>query len=81
MEGLYPENTVRCKYEWKYLLSALKKDVEVYSLFQENVLQLEQWDCDVVENAAKLKSNQIISHRDLDPKNIMWKNDVPYKSV
>ena len=78
VEGLYPENTVRCKYEWKYLLSALKKDVEVYSLFQENVLQLEQWDCDVVENAAKLKSNQIISHRDLDPKNIMWKNDVPY---
>ncbi|MBT9705776.1 hypothetical protein [Eubacterium ramulus] len=40
VEGLYPENTVRCKYEWKYLLSALKKDVEVYSLFQENVLQL-----------------------------------------
>lgn len=78
MEGLYPENTVRCKYEWKYLLSALKKDVEVYSLFQENVLQLEKWDCDVVENAAKLKSNQIISHRDLDPKNIMWKNNVPY---
>lgn len=32
----------------------------------------------MVENAAKLKSNQIISHRDLDPKNIMWKNDVPY---
>ena len=69
---------MRCKYEWKYLLSALKKDVEVYSLFQENVLQLEKWDCDVVENAAKLKSNQIISHRDLDPKNIMWKNNVPY---
>ena len=32
----------------------------------------------VVENAAKLKCNQVISHRDLDPKNIMWKIDVPY---
>ena len=32
----------------------------------------------MVENAAKLKNNQIISHRDLDPKNIMWKNNVPY---
>ena len=32
----------------------------------------------MVENAAKLKCNQVISHRDLDPKNIMWKIDVPY---
>lgn len=78
VEGLYQENTVRCRYEWKNLLSALKKEYEVYSLFQENILQLEKWDYDVVENAAKLKSNQVISHRDLDPKNIMWKNDVPY---
>ena len=78
VEGLNPENTVRCRYEWKNLLSALKKEDEVYSLFLENILQLEQWDCDVVENATKLKSNQVISHRDLDSKNIMWKNDVPY---
>ena len=78
VEGLYRENTVRCRYEWKHLLSALKKENEVYLLLQENILQLKQWDCDVVENAAKLKKNQVISHRDLDPKNIMWKNDVPY---
>lgn len=78
VEGLYPENTVRCKYEWKNLLSALKKEDAVYSILQENILQLEQWDCNVVENAAKLKSDQAISHRDLDPKNVMWKNGSPY---
>ena len=46
VEGLYPENTVRCKYEWKNLLSALRKEDEVYLFLQENILQLEQWDCE-----------------------------------
>ncbi|WP_448916631.1 phosphotransferase [Eubacterium ramulus] len=85
LHKMYYVLTNQGKYAVKALSSdvmnkpdALRKEDEVYLFLQENILQLEQWDCDVVENAAKLKCNQVISHRDLDPKNIMWKNDVPY---
>lgn len=37
-----------------------------------------RWDRDVVTGLHEASQNQVISHRDLDPKNVMWKNDAPY---
>ena len=37
-----------------------------------------RWDRNVVTGLYEASQNQVISHRDLDPKNVMWKNDAPY---
>jgi Ser/Thr protein kinase RdoA (MazF antagonist) len=33
---------------------------------------------EIITNSAKFGDNQVISHRDLDPKNVIWVGEVPY---
>ena len=51
---------------------------EVISVLQENIADIMRWDRDAVTGLHEASQNQVISHRDLDPKNVMWKNDAPY---
>lgn len=43
----------------------------------ENINNLYDWTAQANESAKLLASNMVISHRDLDPKNVMWIQDNP----
>ncbi len=82
VEGVKPEADVGIMYPWKeYLSMAENKNLkqaewfEVYQDALEDVLQLNKSAC---EAQHKLANKQVISHRDLDPKNIMWQGEIPF---
>lgn len=70
---------IRGEYDWKMLLERAKQcNAECYSVLQENLADIMRWDNHVVSALSEVSQDQVISHRDLDPKNIMWKNDELY---
>ncbi len=69
----------RTNYDWAGLLEkAEQRNPECYSVLRESIDDLIRWDEHVVRGMPQVKQTQVISHRDLDPKNVMWKNDAPY---
>jgi len=69
----------RDEYDWNMLLGKAQQcNTECYLVLQENLADIIRWDNHVVSGFGEVSQNQVISHRDLDPKNIMWKNDEPY---
>lgn len=62
--------------EWKQMISLCRDDA-----CKEMMLSLLpcilQWERKGYESALKLATEQVISHRDLDPKNVMWKGMWP----
>lgn len=64
--------------EWDYYLKkGQQASSEWAELFKEHIDKLYEWDAKSKEAAAVLFSETIISHRDLDPKNVMWYQDSP----
>ncbi len=79
VDGIEKSQDSRAKYDWMgFLEKAQKYNVECYSILQENMADILRWENQVVHGQQKVKQNQVISHRDLDPKNVMWENDAPY---
>lgn len=73
------KQNIRKPYNWDFLLEeARKQKVEWYLLFENNLFKIKQWDKEACDSAVKLLDHQVISHRDLDPKNVIWKNGAPY---
>jgi len=65
IEGIIPETEVRKEYDW--------------SLLEDEYLpELTELDAEVVRALKVMSSHQVISHRDLDPKNVMWQSGKPY---
>lgn len=66
-------------YQWEYLLQQAKvKNPECYELLQEHFSDIIRWNENVLTGWAEISANQVISHCDLDPKNVMWKENNPY---
>lgn len=66
-------------YKWKVYLEKARKEHEAcYVLLKENLPDIVKWDEGVVNNLSKLSQCQVISHRDLDPKNVLWKDNMSY---
>lgn len=69
----------RAEYGWNMLLEKAKKDnAECYLMLRESLTDVMRWDKHAVSGLREVLQHQVISHRDLDPKNVMWKNDEPY---
>lgn len=63
---------------WKYYLNmGEESNLEWTNILRENIINLYNWSTQANESAKLLSSNMIISHRDLDPKNVMWIEDTP----
>lgn len=72
-------NHIRDEYDWNLFIEKTKQcNAEVHSVLQENLADIMRWDRNVVIGLHEASQNQVISHRDLDPKNVMWKKDAPY---
>lgn len=77
--GMEKSRDCRIVYDWNMLLEkARQSNTKCFSVLEENIADIIRWDEHVVSALQQLSENQVISHRDLDPKNIMWKNDKPY---
>ncbi len=79
VDGIEKSFDSRAKYDWKGLLEKAQQcNAECYSLLQESMTDILRWDNQVVDGQQQVKQNQVISHRDLDPKNVMWEKDTLY---
>jgi len=63
--------------DWKkYLDLSLNLNHEWVSLFKSNISDLYRWN-EKAKKADSYLSEKVISHRDLDPKNVLWENKSP----
>ncbi|MDP5276309.1 phosphotransferase [Chengkuizengella axinellae] len=60
-----------------YLHKGKESNSEWVKLLLENMKKLKSWTKITNESVKLLASNHVISHRDLDPKNVMWNFDNP----
>lgn len=76
VDGVEPEQETVKLYDWdKYLLLAKKQlpqDTTWLALYEKSINDLKAWNEAVFAVKDILASYLVISHRDLDPKNVMW---------
>lgn len=64
--------------EWRdYLEKGQKVNAVWTNLLLETIDKLYEWNAQASKSAKLLASDMVISHRDLDPKNVMWNQDNP----
>lgn len=64
--------------DWEfYLEKGREKGAEWVELLQEHLNHLKEWDFKANEAAGLLSKEMVISHRDLDAKNVLWKRGEP----
>lgn len=66
-------------FEWKEYLAMGRKEKSIWiSGYEEALEDIMNWNRKVLKAQAELSEDQVISHRDLDPKNVMWQGSNPY---
>ena len=79
INGIEKEQAAREVFPWEFLYEEAKRQKAAWlATYEECLLQIKEWDKQVVKNMTEVLQYQIISHRDLDPKNVMWKDDKPF---
>lgn len=64
--------------DWNYYLQQGHQNNSVWvNLLNETIDQLYDWNAKANKATKRLVSNTVISHGDLDSKNVMWDNDSP----
>lgn len=77
--NLPPEETVRPLYDWQgYLALAREQQVPWLSDYEAMLPNLTRWDKAATDAMESVSSCQVVSHRDLDPKNVLWQGEQPY---
>lgn len=76
---LEKEEAKRSLYDWQgYLTLAEKQQAPWLSRYEMMLPDLCRWDQAAVDAMESVHSHQVISHRDLDPKNVLWQGEQPY---
>lgn len=66
------------QYHWSdYLALAKEQGVNWLDFYQSNLERITEID-DLGKIMMKESANSVMSHRDLDPKNVLWHNNIPY---
>lgn len=77
--GIKPEELRRPLYDWQgYLTLAKEQETPWISEYESMLPNLTRWDRAATGAMESVGSCQIVSHRDLDPKNVLWQDDQPY---
>lgn len=73
------ENNDFITYNWKQFL-VKGKELKAFwiDIYAKTVDKLIYWNTLINESNYKLSEFMVISHRDLDPKNVLWHKDKPY---
>ena len=81
-EGARPEEDGTVMYVWeKYLQTAEQRglpEAEWCAGYRKAVGDIRAWNKAVCDAEESLGANMVISHRDLDPKNVLWNGMKPY---
>lgn len=82
VEGIIPEEVSFKMFDWETYLQRINdpecSDKEWIVAYKKSVKDIKRWNEMACESASYLSKLTVISHRDLDPKNVMWNNDKPY---
>lgn len=73
-EGAVKQDATEEHFDWHTLL---KRTDEWLSVFRDKLDCLEKWQLQANAGIKRLSQYQVISHRDLDPKNVLWQEDDP----
>lgn len=78
LEGVKQETSTRTPYDWQgYLTIAREQKVPWLAEYEAMLTNLLRWDQTAVNAMEAVNAFQVISHRDLDPKNILWQGIHP----
>ena len=79
VRGVMPNTEARGIYDWDtYLNLAGNQQAECYHVLKQNLDRIKRIDETIVRYQQEILQNQVISHRDLDPKNVMWNQGQAY---
>lgn len=82
VEGIIPEEDSFEIFAWDAYLQRINdpeySDKEWADAYKKSVKDIKRWNEMVCEAEGYLSKLTVISHRDLDPKNVMWSDDKPY---
>lgn len=79
VEGVRRQPADRPPYDWTFYQSeAAKQQANWLPLLQESMHRLTRWDQRSIDGKQAISDDQVISHRDLDPKNVLWQDDQPW---
>lgn len=79
VSGVVIDDEVQQLFEWnKYLEMRPKENAIWFSIYEESIENLIKYNLKALNAKAVLSENKVISHRDLDPKNVMWQGSNPY---
>ena len=78
-EGLleYARSLARKEQPQSEADSSVAEAKECASILEKYLEALQNWDQAVVAGRQQVSGQQVISHRDLDPKNVMWQGEGP----
>lgn len=79
LEGIEREEAGRLPYDWQsYLAMAREQQVPWLADYEAMLPNLFRWDRAATDAMESVTSFQVISHRDLDPKNVLWQESEPW---
>lgn len=87
IKNVEKERDSRHVYNWDFYLKKAKEQEagwqnsdtqKLVVLFENELPRIVRWDKQVAECQPEVFNFQVISHRDLDPKNVMWMDNEPY---
>lgn len=79
MQGIEKNTEKKELYQWEYYLEkGIGYKSQWYELFAKEVDNIVAWNKKIVESCTMLSEKLVISHRDLDPKNVLWNNRNPH---
>lgn len=75
INSVQPGHVFREAIDWNRLAGkASEANAEIFPLLEEHLADLIRWDTGVVKGLPEVSKVQTISHRDLDPKNVLWQS-------
>jgi aminoglycoside phosphotransferase (APT) family kinase protein len=79
VQGVVNESKISTVFEWRKYLDLAKDIQEPWVLdYGQAFDDIMSWNQKVLNSSAILSIEKVISHRDLDPKNVMWQGNHPY---
>lgn len=81
VEGVLQEERSFGMFEWEYYkqcLNSMKYEKQWAIEYEKAICDIINWNRKACDAGGYLSSVQVISHRDLDPKNVMWNENKAY---
>lgn len=79
IQGIEKNTEKKELYQWKYYLKkGIGFNSQWYELYAKEVDSIVDWNKKLMEAFTVLSENLVISHRDLDPKNVLWNDGKPH---